>query len=318
MVMSKRIVAASFLIAGGLLGQAGSIAAADERSGLNIGDSDSVFVDGKTFQIIPGRAKSDATAQIKNLAARELGPGAIIIRSGDKLYIADAQSQAAFYDPRSINPAVTGAGSPGYNRQVETYAYDPRSIDPVLNGGIGRAYDPRSINPVLTGGGSPGYNRQVETYAYDPRSINPALTGGGSVGYNQQVGTYAYDPRSIDPVLNGGIGRAYDPRSINPVLTGGGSLGYNRQVETYAYDPRSINPGLNGGIGRAYDPRSINPVLTGGGSPGYNQQIETYAYDPRLGVGPVFIYDPDYVEYRLKQEFAENWTPSGSAMGNGH
>jgi Putative metallopeptidase len=55
-----------------------------------IADNDSIFVDGKTFKITPGKAKGDAAAQIRALGARELGPGAIIFRSGKQLYIVDA------------------------------------------------------------------------------------------------------------------------------------------------------------------------------------------------------------------------------------
>jgi hypothetical protein len=53
----------------------------------SIGNNDSIFIDGKTFDILGGKAKGDVAAQIKNLGARELGGGAIIFRSNDKLYI---------------------------------------------------------------------------------------------------------------------------------------------------------------------------------------------------------------------------------------
>jgi len=56
----------------------------------NIADNDSIFIDGRTFRIMAGKAPGDAAAQIKSLNARELGPGTIIFRSGEKLYIADA------------------------------------------------------------------------------------------------------------------------------------------------------------------------------------------------------------------------------------
>jgi len=55
-----------------------------------IANDDSIFVDGYTFQVRPGRAKGAAAGQIKNLNARELGPAAIVFRSGDKLYVASA------------------------------------------------------------------------------------------------------------------------------------------------------------------------------------------------------------------------------------
>jgi hypothetical protein len=215
-----------------------------QQTVLAIPDNDSVYIDAKSFQVIPGKGKGDVGAQIKDLAARELGPGAIIIRSGNKLYIAEGQTlrgvaTAYAYDPRQYNPSLTGGGSIGYNAQF--------------------AYDPRQYNPALTGGGSIGYNAQ---FAYDPRQYNPALTGGGSIGYNAQF--------------------AYDPRQYNPALTGGGSIGYNQQ---FANDPRAPQ---------------YNPSLTGGGSPGYNAMVMQFAYDP------------DYVQYKLKKAFEENWIPAST------
>jgi hypothetical protein len=220
-----------------------------QQSVLAIPDNDSVYIDAKSFQVVPGKGKGDAGVQIKDLAARELGPGAIIIRSGNKLYIAEGQTlrgivTAYAYDPRpynpaltggQYNPALTGGGSIGYNQQ---FAYDPRQpqYNPALPGG--------PYNPALTGGGSVGYNQQ---FAYDPRRYNPALTGGGSIGYNQQF-------------INDPMQRQYDPR-----LTGGGSAGYNAQLMQFLNDPRQPQ----------YDLR-----LTGGGSAGYNAQLMQFAYDP--------------------------------------
>jgi hypothetical protein len=218
-----------------------------QQTVLAIPDNDSVYIDAKSFEIVPGKGKGDAGAQIKDLGARELGPGAIIIRSGNKLYIAEGQTlrgvvTAYAYDPRQYNPSLTGGGSIGYNQQF--------------------AYDPRQYNPGLTGGGSIGYNQQ---FAYDPRQYNPNLTGGGSVGYNQQ---FANDPRQPQ---------------YNPNLTGGGSPGYNATLMQFANDPRQYNPSL-----------------TGGGSPGYNNMLMQFAYDP------------DYVQYKLKKAFEDNWIPAST------
>ena len=200
-----------------------------QQTSLTIPDNDSVYIDAKSFQVIPGKGKGEAAPQIRDLAARELGPGAIIIRSGNKLYIAEGQTlrgvvTAYAYDPRLYNPSLTGGGSVGYNAQF--------------------AYDPRQYNPALTGGGSIGYNQQ---FANDPRQYNPALTGGGSIGYNQQ---FINDPRQpqYDPRLTGGGSAGYnamlmqflnDPRQpqYNPSLTGGGSAGYNAMLMQFAYDP---------------------------------------------------------------------------------
>jgi hypothetical protein len=58
----------------------------------NIGQlasSEGIFVDGKSFEIAKGQAKNDPAVVISKLNAKEVGPGAIIFRSGDKLYIAE-------------------------------------------------------------------------------------------------------------------------------------------------------------------------------------------------------------------------------------
>jgi hypothetical protein len=175
-----------------------------QQTVLAIPDNDSVYIDAKSFEIVPGKGKGDAGAQIKDLGARELGPGAIIIRSGNKLYIAEGQTlrgvvTAYAYDPRQYNPSLTGGGSIGYNQQ---FAYDPRQYNPNLTGGGSVGYnqqfanDPRQpqYNPNLTGGGSPGYNATLMQFANDPRQYNPSLTGGGSPGYNNMLMQFAYDP----------------------------------------------------------------------------------------------------------------------------
>ena len=75
-------------------------AVAESRDALGIADNDSVYIDTKSFKIVPGKAKVDASALIKKPDARNLGPGTIIFRSGDQLYIADdppvLQSQLGF------------------------------------------------------------------------------------------------------------------------------------------------------------------------------------------------------------------------------
>jgi len=200
-----------------------------QQTAIAIPDNDSVYVDAKSFQVVPGKGKSDAGAQIRDLGARELGPGAIIIRSGNKLYIAEGQTlrgvvTAYAYDPRQYNPALAGGGNVGYNAQFHN---DARQYNPAITGGGSVGYnaqfanDPRQYNPAITGGGSIGYNAQ---FANDPRSpqYNPNLTGGGSAGYNAMLMQFANDPRSPQ---------------YNPNLTGGGSAGYNAMLMQFAYDP---------------------------------------------------------------------------------
>src|SRR5262245_65086589 len=65
-------------------------AAQSQNASSAIDDSDGIFIDGRTFRITPGKGKLDALWAVKGLGARELGPGAIVFRSGQKLYIVDA------------------------------------------------------------------------------------------------------------------------------------------------------------------------------------------------------------------------------------
>jgi hypothetical protein len=73
---------------------------AQAQSSTGIADKDSIFIDGKTFQIVPGKAQGDVAKKMESLGAREIGPGAIIFRSGDKLYIAGAPTNAPALEPQ--------------------------------------------------------------------------------------------------------------------------------------------------------------------------------------------------------------------------
>src|SRR5262250_2697495 len=76
-----------------------------------IADNDSIYIDGKTLAITPGRAKGDISAQIEALGARDLGPGAIIFRSGERLYIVAAPVLV----PGARNQAGQNAPAPAEN-----------------------------------------------------------------------------------------------------------------------------------------------------------------------------------------------------------
>ena len=59
-----------------------------------LASSEGIYVDVKDFKIAKGAAKGDPSAQIAKLGAREVSDGAIIFRSGDKLYIVDGRPPA--------------------------------------------------------------------------------------------------------------------------------------------------------------------------------------------------------------------------------
>ena len=60
---------------------------AEPKVPMSIGDFDGLYVDGKSFKVIPGTANGDMSGLLERSGARELGPAAIVFRRGDKLYL---------------------------------------------------------------------------------------------------------------------------------------------------------------------------------------------------------------------------------------
>jgi hypothetical protein len=56
-----------------------------------LASNEGIYVDMKNFKINKGVAKSDPATELKKSGAREVADGAIIFRSGDKLYIIDGR-----------------------------------------------------------------------------------------------------------------------------------------------------------------------------------------------------------------------------------
>src|SRR5262245_51120014 len=93
-----------------------------------VADNDSIYIDGKTFSITPGRAKGDTSAQIEALGARDLGPGAIIFRSGEKLYIVAAPVLV----PSTRNQAGQNVYAPSENDRPNRVTIEyvvPKSVE---------------------------------------------------------------------------------------------------------------------------------------------------------------------------------------------
>jgi len=61
----------------------------------NLASNEGVYVDMKEFRIAKGAAQGDPAAQLAKAGAREVTDGAIIFRSGGKLYIVDGRPSAA-------------------------------------------------------------------------------------------------------------------------------------------------------------------------------------------------------------------------------
>ena len=66
---------------------------AAEAGLADLGENEGVFVAKSTFKVVRGKAKTDPSAQLVKMGAREVC-GAIILRSGGKLYIVDGTPPA--------------------------------------------------------------------------------------------------------------------------------------------------------------------------------------------------------------------------------
>jgi hypothetical protein len=67
-----------------------TFADAQSTNAIGLADKEGVFIDGKSFSILPGRTPEELAGLLRMLDARSLGQGAIVFRSDDKLYIATA------------------------------------------------------------------------------------------------------------------------------------------------------------------------------------------------------------------------------------
>ena len=71
---------------------ASTLAGTQSRSKIGeLANNEGIYVDLKAFRIAKGAAKGDPASQIAKMGAREVADGAIIFRSGDKLYIVDGK-----------------------------------------------------------------------------------------------------------------------------------------------------------------------------------------------------------------------------------
>ena len=91
MVAARANVVAAALV---MLAAAVPGAGAQAQDAVAIAEGDGIFIDGRTFEIVRRAGRGEAGDLVKALGARELGPGAIFFRAGDRLYVADAPAAA--------------------------------------------------------------------------------------------------------------------------------------------------------------------------------------------------------------------------------
>src|SRR5262245_9447807 len=140
----------------GLMSSVSVLSIAQAEEALIVGNNESIFIDGKTNKAIRGKAKGDVLAEIKKLGARELGPAVLIIRSGDKLYIADMAGDKA------VMQTTTGTALAGYEPgRAASYVNDPNRP---------QAYEPGRVASYVNDPNRPqAYEPgRVASYVNDP------------------------------------------------------------------------------------------------------------------------------------------------------
>ena len=127
------------------------------QSALSIGDNDSVLIDGNSFTIVPGKGKGGASTLITKLGAQALGPGAVVFRSGDKLYIAGTGPiEGVRLGSDRYGGSRNDYGSDRYGGSRNDYGSDRGDRGGIKIGPLGQCFDPRGCDDYASGryGGS--------------------------------------------------------------------------------------------------------------------------------------------------------------------
>ena len=191
-----------------------TLAIAQSKDALSIADNDSIYIDAKSFKIVPGKAEGDASALIKKLDARDLGPGEIIFRSGGKLYMVAAPPDQQRYgsDRRDYGSDRYGSDRRDYGSDRRDYGSDRYGSDRRDYGSDRRDYgsdrygsDRRDYGSDRRDYGSDRYGSDRRDYGSDRRDYGSDRRDYGSDrrDYGSDRRDYASDRRNCDPQDSG-------------------------------------------------------------------------------------------------------------------
>ena len=134
------------------------------QSALSIGDNDSVLIDGNSFTVVPGKGKGGASTLITKLGAQALGPGAVVFRSGDKLYIAGTGPiEGVRLGSDRYGGSRNDYGSDRYGGSRNDYGSDRGDRGGIKIGPLGQCFDPRGCDDY----GSARYGGSRNDYGSD-------------------------------------------------------------------------------------------------------------------------------------------------------
>jgi hypothetical protein len=268
-------------------------AAAQSKDALSIADNNSVYIDGKSFKVVAGSAGGDVSALIQKLDARDLGPGAIIFRSGDKLYLYTAAA------PLGQQRYGSDRRDYGNDNNGRNYGSDRRDY---ANENNGRNYGSDRRDYANENNGR-NYGSDRRDYANENNGRN---YGSDRRDYaNENNGrNYGSDRRDY---ANENNGRNYGSDRRDYANENNG--------RNYGSDRRDYGSERDESPSTAQSEREWREWQQSQ-RPGNNRRnygsdrrdygSDRYAADPERPA--VYINDPEYVQYVLKKSFDDNWT----------
>ena len=166
-----------------------------QDTGRTLTNNEAIFIDGQALTVTPGRSQDDVLRHLGNLNVHPLGAGAIVFRSGNKLYVVDGAPMGAamaMYDPAiERQRSYGGLEDPAIERQRSYGGLNDPAIerqrsygglnDPVIERqrSYGGLYDPAIERQRSYGGfyDSAAEWRRQQTYGglYDPDYANYRL-----------------------------------------------------------------------------------------------------------------------------------------------
>jgi hypothetical protein len=267
---------------------------AAEQSGLGIANNDSVYIDGNSLKIVPGKGKGDASALIKKLDAHAVGAGMIIFRSGDKLYMADAPSpviQASSSTDQYGSDRDTSVSGAQAERDWQDWQ---RSLRQNSRYGSDRDTSVSGAQAERDWQDWQRSLRQNPRYGSVPGDYASARYGSDRYGFDRygsdrDTGVSAAQRRYYS--YQGDEGFA--PRYGSDRDTSVSAAQAERDWQEYLHGNRRYGSDRDDSVSAAQAERD------------WQEYLHSKA---RYGSDRMVINDPEYADYKLKKMFADNWT----------
>ena len=285
---------------------------AAEQPGLGIANNDSIYIDGNSLKIVPGKGKGDASALIKKLDAHAVGAGMIIFRSGDKLYMADAPSpviQTSSGTDRFGSDRDTSVSAAQAERDWQEYLRQNRRFGSDRDTSVSAAQAERDWQEYLSGNRRYGSDRDTSVSAAQAERDwrewqeftrqNPRYAGGGGANASARYGS---DRDTSDRDTNASPTQA--ARDWQEYLSGR-RFGSDRDTSA---SPTQAARDWQEFVRQ--NPRYGSDRDTSVSAAQAERDWQEYLHGRRFGSDRIIIEDPDYADYKLKKTFADNWTAS--------